>query len=87
MSRLFAVAVLMLSVPMAAQTPKRDAPEKTTDSRDKVICKRFAETGSLVGQKRICKPKAEWERDRDNLRQFGGASSCGSAGSGKPCGL
>jgi hypothetical protein len=87
MFRLFVVALLVSSVPVAAQTPKRDAPEKATDNRDKVICKRFAETGSLVGQRRICKPKVEWERDRDNLRQFSGGSSCGNAGSGKPCGL
>jgi hypothetical protein len=86
MLRLIAVAMLVSSAPAAAERPKRDTAEKTTDSRDKVICKRFLETGSLVSSKRICKAKAEWERDRDNLREVGRSTSCGNVGNGGSCG-
>lgn len=86
MLRLIVVAMLVLSAPAAAERPKRDAPEQTTDSRDKVICKRFADTGSLVSSKRICKTKADWQRERDALREVGRSTSCGNVGNGESCG-
>jgi hypothetical protein len=86
MLRVIAIAMLVLSGPVAAERTKRDAPERTTDNRDKVICKRFAETGSLVSSKRVCKSKADWERDRDNLRESTRSTSCGNVGNGGSCG-
>ena len=54
----------------AAPTASADKAEKTADAGDKMICKRFVETGSLVKGYRTCKPKWEWERERENLRSF-----------------
>lgn len=58
------LTMLLLSVAgvAVAEQPKPVA------SRDKIVCKRFTETGSLVRGYRVCKSKAEWERDRDLLR-------------------
>ena len=69
-----AVAVASSSPALAGQT---DAPERAAASGDKVICKRFAETGSLVRVSRVCKPKRDWERERDAIRSGGTVSdSC-----------
>jgi hypothetical protein len=55
----------------------RDAAEKAADRSDKVICKRFTKTGSLVDSVRVCKTKGEWQRDRDNLRNSAASGACG----------
>ena len=62
-----------------------DAQKNTDYDRDKMICKRFIETGSLVRGYRVCKTKREWQQDRDTIRQgFGTASAC-SVGDGRVC--
>lgn len=80
----FTVAVILFAAaPVLADPPQRDAAEKASDSADKVICKRFEKTGSLIGGERVCKTKADWERDRANLRALATTSgSCASAQSG-----
>lgn len=55
------LALLLAATPMAASPP---SPEP-----QKLICRRFAETGSLVKKKRICHTKAEWARLSANTRQ------------------
>ena len=86
MPRLFTIALLLATTTIAhAAPPPQDAPERAADPRDKVICKRFAETGSLVRSNRICKTKADWQRDRDNLPKSESLNSCGSAGDGIGC--
>ncbi|MBS0283535.1 MAG: hypothetical protein JSS15_03855 [Proteobacteria bacterium] len=73
------------SSPVAAQQAPA-AVEHAADSRDKMICKRFVETGSLVRGTRVCKTKWEWEQDRENIRaQQPGVDSCRSSGTGGPC--
>lgn len=63
----------------AAAEPKREAVEKASDPQDKMICKRFVETGSLVKGYRSCKTKRDWERERDAMRQrVGSSTSCRS---------
>jgi hypothetical protein len=63
-----------------------DAPEKSADARDKMICKKFLETGSLVKGVRVCKTKADWERGRDNVRAgFNASQSCALAAEGGSC--
>lgn len=91
MPRLIA-ASLMLFVAGAAvaqtpgRAPRQDGVEKATDGRDRVICKRFVETGSLVRGYRTCKTKWEWERERDNIRQNSmGAGGCARIGEGGAC--
>ena len=86
MFRSFAAAMLVGAIATAALAApaERDEGEKSSDSQDKIICKRFVETGSLVKGQRTCKTKREWERDRDNLRAQTGSGSCGSA-DGRSC--
>jgi hypothetical protein len=59
----------------AKPAPKREVAERSADKYDKVICKKFVETGSLVRGYRECKTKWEWERERDaiNTKMNGGA--------------
>lgn len=61
----------------AEQAKPRDAAEKAADRSDKMICKRFTKTGSLVDSVRVCKTKGEWQRDRDNLRNSATSGACG----------
>ena len=74
---LFMSAVLAVGCAAQAEGPKRDVAEKAADSPDKVICKRFATTGSLVQSYRTCKSKRDWERERENVRQLNPTASCG----------
>lgn len=67
----------LLTAPALAQTPDSDGPERANDSGDRVICKRFTETGSLAKQTKVCKTKREWERERDNLRTVNHSAGCG----------
>jgi hypothetical protein len=86
MFRSLAFASMLLITASAVAAPKTDAAEKAADDRDKVICKRFLETGSLVRGYKTCKTKWEWERERENLRSVNVSDSCANRGSGGPCG-
>ncbi|MDO6413297.1 hypothetical protein Q4F19_02780 [Sphingomonas sp. BIUV-7] len=72
----------------APPAPARVATaEKSADATDKVICKKFLETGSLVKGYRVCKTKAEWQQGRDDVRKtmtMTGQMSCAS-GNGGAC--
>lgn len=62
------------------------AGEQAADPQDKMICKRFVETGSLVKGYRTCKTKREWENERSNIRSGGpGGSACRDAANGANC--
>ncbi|HEV7233551.1 MAG TPA: hypothetical protein VGN36_04845 [Sphingorhabdus sp.] len=45
-----------------------------TASTDKVVCKKFEVTGSLVKKKRVCHRQSEWarinQRDNDAARKY-----------------
>jgi len=72
----------------AAQTSVAnvDAAEKAADPMNKVICKRFLETGSLVKGYRTCKTKRDWEKERDTLRASSSQSGpCNVGGGGGMC--
>jgi hypothetical protein len=88
MHRFIALAAAsVLAASTAAQSaPRRgvDAPEQPTDLNEKIICKRFVKIGSLVDSYRTCKTKAEWQRERDNLRQVNISDSCRTRGTGMP---
>lgn len=79
--------VLALAAAAASQgAPPKDAAERSADPLDKVICKRFTETGSLVKGKRVCKTKREWENERDAaVRSMTTGGACGNAGNGGIC--
>ena len=79
MLRLLASAALLVAVPSAALA----APDNSANSREKLICKKFLETGSLVKGHRVCKTKSEWEKERANIRASvvgGGACASGQSG-------
>jgi len=76
---MIAFLALSLSTATAAQAgprPAADAPEAAAGARDKIVCKRFLKTGSLVDGYRTCKTKWEWERERENVRQLSVSDSC-----------
>jgi len=82
------IALAFLAAPSAADqsTRKPDAIERSADAEDKMICKRFVDTGSLVRGKRVCKTKHEWELDRADIRARGpGTDSCRSRANGSDC--
>ncbi|MDB5720314.1 MAG: hypothetical protein JWP15_932 [Alphaproteobacteria bacterium] len=79
MNRLLASAALLGLVATAAFAAPREKSEKASDSREKMICKRFVETGSLVKGTRSCKPKREWDAERENIRASIGSGSCASS--------
>ena len=71
------LALIALAAPAAAQSNGSDAkPEKK-------ICRAAAQTGSILGGKRECRTKAEWEaisersRDARDQRERGMQNSTG----------
>ena len=80
-----AASVLVATAVYIAPTPA-GAEEKASDPRDRIICRRFSKTGSLVASYRTCKTRWEWERERENLRQLNPVNSCKTA-EGGPCGI
>lgn len=87
MVRLIAVGAVLLQIASVATAtpPPRDAVEKSADAADKMICKRFLETGSLVKAQRVCKTKADWERSRTEARQLDTTRSCSGIGGDSLC--
>jgi hypothetical protein len=79
------ILALVTAVPATHAQQKPEVAEKVAGKRDKVVCKRFVETGSLVRGYRTCKTKWEWERERENLRQVNVADSCAVRGAGGSC--
>jgi len=52
----------------AAQTSRRSTSGDVAGPRNDVICRRFVRTGSLADFYRVCKTRAEWDRERQNIR-------------------
>lgn len=59
------VASLGIFAPVAAADASKDKPVVDKKAPDYVRCRRFAEIGSLVAQKKICRTNAEWEKQGD----------------------
>lgn len=85
MLRIVVSALLLTTAAGVHAAARPDAAERSADPGDKMICKAFTETGSLVKRTRVCKTKADWQRERDALRQLNVSSSCGTSGAGIPC--
>lgn len=77
---IFAASLTVATAAQSAQRRGVDAPEGAAGNPDKVICKTFTRIGTLAGRYRTCKTKAEWERERENLRQVNVSDSCGRRG-------
>jgi hypothetical protein len=75
---LAAVGVMAVSAVAEAAPRRADSIEQPSDPGDKIVCKRFVRIGSLVDAYRTCKTKAEWQRERDNIRQVNISDSCRS---------
>ena len=74
-----AAGMLVVAAASAAQAAPRhsaDQPEQPSDPNEKIVCKSFTRIGTLAGRYRTCKTKAEWERERINLRQVNVSDSC-----------
>ena len=76
---------LMLLPTMSLAANQASETEHAGDPQDKMICKKFIRTGSLVDGYRTCKTKREWDRDRENRRSMGTADSCATRGNGINC--
>jgi hypothetical protein len=89
-SRMFDLLSTALTLAALAAAPAAPVPSAkptpSADARDKIVCKRFVETGSLVKSYKTCKSNADWERERANIRQNNDRSnSCRIAGEGGAC--
>ena len=79
MGRFFVLASigLLATATVAASAPSRsDSPEGAAGSPDKMVCKTFTRIGTLADRYRTCKSKAEWERERTNLRELDKGYGC-----------
>jgi hypothetical protein len=80
MKRAFAIVsiCLLLAAPVGicAEPGSGVAPANARGSRDRIICRRFLRTGSLVDSYRTCKTRAEWDREHENLQQLSVSNSC-----------
>jgi hypothetical protein len=89
MSRSLFLAAFILTgstLAIAAEPPKTDDRAKLADKSEKMICKRFLETGSLVKGYRACKTKRDWERERDAIRSVtSNSGSCAGQGISGGC--
>ena len=79
-----AVLALTASGPAAAGPPARNS--NAAAPADKMICKRFVRTGSLVDGYKTCKTKREWDREHENLQHLELVDSCRLRGAGGSCG-
>ena len=62
------------------------ASARSQDSRDRIVCRRFLRTGSLVDSYRTCKTNREWQREHENLQRLSATDSCRDrANSGSLC--
>lgn len=79
------LVLISSSATVTAEPTKADDREKSADKAEKMICKRFLETGSLVKAYRQCKTKREWEREREAIRSANRSGSCASEGLAGGC--
>ena len=81
---LLAVAALAAAGPASAGPPARGST--AADPAEKMICKRFVRTGSLVDGYKTCKTKREWDREHENLQHLEVVDSCRNRAGGVGCG-
>lgn len=89
MHSIAALALLLATAPAPQAQPATksgaDAAERSADAGSKMVCKRFSETGSLVRTYKTCKTKAEWQRERDDIRSGSTSNSCRLSGTVGGC--
>jgi hypothetical protein len=50
----------VLAAPVVASEPA--APPAAARSSDEIVCKKFAENGTLIRKRKVCMTRAEWRR-------------------------
>ena len=84
------VAFALLAISALAVAPASAGPpargSNAADPAEKMICKRFVRTGSLVDGYKTCKTKREWDREHENLQHLELVDSCRLRGAGGSCG-
>ena len=75
-------STLAFATAAEAQSPRPSRTETAAAPADKIICRRFQRTGSLADSYKTCKTKHEWDRERENVRQFSVTDSCRDRGNG-----
>jgi len=75
----FLACLIMAAAPTYA-APTGGASANSQVNRDRIVCRRFVRTGSLVDGYRTCKTNREWQREHENLQHFSVSDSCGRRG-------
>jgi hypothetical protein len=71
------VCLVTVSAPAISAEPSRSRTSQAApDSRDRVVCRRFLRTGSLVDSYRTCKTNREWQREQENIQHLSVSNSC-----------
>jgi len=66
-----AAGMILVSAAAAGQAAPPPAKAKSGLDPDKMVCKRYVRTGSLVDGYRICKTNKEWAADMERSREAG----------------
>ena len=81
----FLACLIMAAAPTYA-APTGGASANSQVNRDRIVCRRFVRTGSLVDGYRTCKTNREWQREHENLQRLSATDSCRDrANSGSLC--
>ncbi len=65
MKRVIVVGLGLISMAAFAQNVR----ESTSDDPNRQVCRRMKETGTRLGNVRVCKSQAEWDREARALRE------------------
>jgi len=78
------VCAMTVGASAYAQTPRRTSSSgDSVGAADQIICRRFLRIGTLADYYRTCKTRAEWDRERRNIRQgLNSSDSCRFRGTG-----
>lgn len=71
---LLVTAFAACSIPAFAEEPGKSMVEPQpggSAESQKVICKKVAETGSLVKRTKVCLTRDQWNRSAENHRRYG----------------
>jgi uncharacterized membrane protein len=82
---LAAALILPLATSAVAAPEQKYAGEKAADPADKMICKKFMRTGSLVASYRACKTKRQWDIERDARKMYSVSDGCALRYNGENC--
>jgi hypothetical protein len=65
--RSLAAIALLAIVAVPASAKEKKASDDTPDT-ERVVCKTMRATGSRLAGERVCKTKAEWDREKQEAR-------------------